>query len=517
MQRPAGGTAEEGSAVAEPPDEDVLEVDPTGRYVCYRDVLGKGAFKTVYKAFDELDGIEVAWNQIKIDDVLRCPEDLGRLYSEVHLLRLVKHDNIIKFHTSWIDEHHKTINFITELFTSGSTPEFMAPELYDEDYNELVDIYSFGMCMLEMVTFEYPYSECRNSAQIYRKVSSGIKPASFSKVTDPEVKAFIEKCIAPASQRLPAKELLKDPFLQIDSLSRPLETCPLPLPDADMDTLGGPVRNVHFVFYVDSDTALSVTGEMVEQLGLIDEDVAYIAQLIDKLVANLICGWKSCNPTDFLVRLNESQNYYGEDKDMHSSSYSSVISFQNIFETTESLSSFPSMRDSPTDSIHQLPETNAVVKVDDDNADIAYESLSFTHTNDRASVVSAISAISTEGNDKKSSITLGSLSTHSTGYSGLGLRCGMVDMKTENEPDEEKDNVNISADAPTSRFQVGTLFVPLAAEPDGKDADDCELRLELESIESRYAQAIKDICQEKEQAIAIAKNKAAQKKDPLSR
>jgi len=48
----------------------------------------------------------------------------------------------------------------------------MAPELYDEDYNELVDIYSFGMCMLEMVTFEYPYSECTNSAQIYKKVST---------------------------------------------------------------------------------------------------------------------------------------------------------------------------------------------------------------------------------------------------------------------------------------------------------------------------------------------------------
>lgn len=26
----------------------------------------------------------------------------------------------------------------------------MAPELYDENYNELADIYSFGMCMLEM-------------------------------------------------------------------------------------------------------------------------------------------------------------------------------------------------------------------------------------------------------------------------------------------------------------------------------------------------------------------------------
>lgn len=52
----------------------------------------------------------------------------------------------------------------------------MAPELYDEEYNELVDIYSFGMCMLEMVTFEYPYSECKNPAQIYKKVTSVSSP-----------------------------------------------------------------------------------------------------------------------------------------------------------------------------------------------------------------------------------------------------------------------------------------------------------------------------------------------------
>lgn len=52
------------------------------------------------------------------------------------------------------------------------TPEFMAPELYEEEYNELVDIYAFGMCLLELVTFEYPYSECANAAQIYKKVTS---------------------------------------------------------------------------------------------------------------------------------------------------------------------------------------------------------------------------------------------------------------------------------------------------------------------------------------------------------
>jgi len=54
------------------------------------------------------------------------------------------------------------------------TPEFMAPELYEEFYTEKVDIYAFGMCMLEMVTKERPYSECVNAAQVrlLRVVSS---------------------------------------------------------------------------------------------------------------------------------------------------------------------------------------------------------------------------------------------------------------------------------------------------------------------------------------------------------
>lgn len=47
----------------------------------------------------------------------------------------------------------------------------MAPELYDEEYDDRVDVYSYGMCLLELATLEYPYSECRNAAQIYKKVT----------------------------------------------------------------------------------------------------------------------------------------------------------------------------------------------------------------------------------------------------------------------------------------------------------------------------------------------------------
>lgn len=79
--------------------------------------------KIVYRAFDETLGIEVAWNQVKLGDVFQSPNELQRLYSEVHLLKNLDHHSIMTFHASWIDVHQRTFNFITELFTSGTLRE----------------------------------------------------------------------------------------------------------------------------------------------------------------------------------------------------------------------------------------------------------------------------------------------------------------------------------------------------------------------------------------------------------
>lgn len=93
------------------------------------------------------------------------------------------------------------------------TPEFMAPEMYEEHYDEAVDVYAFGMCMLEMATSEYPYNECSGPAQIYKKVTSGIKPASFDKVENIEVTEIIERCIRLKKEERPnCSELLKFDF-----------------------------------------------------------------------------------------------------------------------------------------------------------------------------------------------------------------------------------------------------------------------------------------------------------------
>uniref|UniRef100_A0A1Y1M0Q8 non-specific serine/threonine protein kinase n=1 Tax=Photinus pyralis TaxID=7054 RepID=A0A1Y1M0Q8_PHOPY len=97
------------------------------------------------------------------------------------------------------------------------TPEFMAPEMYEEHYDEGVDVYAFGMCMLEMATNEYPYSECTGPAQIYKKVISGVKPASFDKVETSGVKDVIENCIKPSREDRPSvKDLLTHSFFEED-------------------------------------------------------------------------------------------------------------------------------------------------------------------------------------------------------------------------------------------------------------------------------------------------------------
>lgn len=270
--------------------QQVVETSPNGRYTRYSSVLGKGAYKTVYEAFDTEEALQVAWNKLHVDRLTE--HDLEKVSNEVSLLRKVTHKNIIKFYDSWRgtdNNGNQTINFITEQMMSGTlkeylrkaqaiklkvirrwcsnildaiaylhtqtppimhrdlkcdnifinghvgevkigdlglsgvkerekadsvigTPEFMAPELYEESYTEKVDIYAFGMCLLEIVSMEYPYSECTNMAQIFKKVFGGEKPRAFEMLLDGDVKDVIAACLQREPLRPSAVELLKHPL-----------------------------------------------------------------------------------------------------------------------------------------------------------------------------------------------------------------------------------------------------------------------------------------------------------------
>lgn len=105
--------------------EPFAEIDPTGRYGRYDELLGSGSMKKVYRSFDQKEGIEVAWNQVKLRHLMnRDPVMIDRLYSEVGLLRSLKNKNIIGFHNVWRDDEHLTLNFITEVCSSGNLRDY---------------------------------------------------------------------------------------------------------------------------------------------------------------------------------------------------------------------------------------------------------------------------------------------------------------------------------------------------------------------------------------------------------
>nr|KYP67831.1 putative serine/threonine-protein kinase WNK6 [Cajanus cajan] len=599
--------SEEGAEHLEPPDPDVLEIDPTCRYIKYKEVIGKGAFKTVYKAFDEVNGIEVAWSQVQIDEVLQSPGDLDRLYSEVHLLRSLKHNNIVKFYNSWIDDKRKTVNIITELFTSGSlkqfrkkhkkvdlkavkgwtrqilmglnylhghnppiihrdlkcdnifinghqgevkigdlglatflersnaksvigTPEFMAPELYDENYNELADIYSFGMCMLELVTSEYPYSECRNSAQIYKKVSSSIKPVALSKVVDPEIKSFIEKCLVPAPQRLSAKELLIDPFLQMNDISMDLgDTNELPVitvfdkytddasscftcveikrqkrgdifflkgEENDENSVSlvlriadhsGRARNIHFIFYLDSDTAVSVSSEMVEQLELTDHNVKFIAELIDLLLMNLVSDWKPCVAIDHLISPNNKRTHLSQQRKLGLANCkgSSKHSIEIVAEDLSCLT--PAARLAAKENLdnmdidealaHECSDVKIATKADDVCSEMSYASATTDFNDNKMSMVSFMSAESAFDRGSQSSLA---------SENGSSPDCKSKFSDIENFP---------------SHSDIDSSLCD----------HESELKIELEMIEQKYQEAINDLFKRRYQAILEIRRRMLEK------
>ncbi|KAI7861624.1 kinase-like domain-containing protein [Spinellus fusiger] len=340
--------------------EKVVEESPNERYVRLNTLLGKGAYKVVYKAIDREEGYEVAWNTMQ---TTQSPNNKD-LEHEIQILKSVRHPNIIAFHDAWYGENEFV--FVTELMTSGTlreyirklaplpnikivkrwsrqilkglaylhgrnppiihrdikcdnifingahgevkigdmgtaemklgkkytiigTPEFMAPEMYEEQgYSEKVDVYAFGMCLLEMATGEYPYGECTNAAQIYKKVSAGIKPACLQKVQNAEVLTVINSCLGPEEERMSAQEILEHSFLAVEPDVVLLAADPnhvhltLQVVFKGMDKL-----SVKFDFNVETDTAEEVVREMIEEQVLPERYQHHITKEINRILRDI--------------------------------------------------------------------------------------------------------------------------------------------------------------------------------------------------------------------------------------
>lgn len=105
--------------------------DPTGRFERTNEVLGRGASKEVYKAFDHEEGVEVAWNHLKVDRL--SEQTAAKILSEIQILTQLDNENTIKFYHSWLRPNpggnssgtNYDVFFITELMTSGTLKSYL--------------------------------------------------------------------------------------------------------------------------------------------------------------------------------------------------------------------------------------------------------------------------------------------------------------------------------------------------------------------------------------------------------
>ena len=285
-------------------------------------LLGEGAYKKVWLAYDSLEGREVAWNVVNVRNLPK--REKQRIVSEIRLLKdLGKNDHIIEFISTWTNRERGEVIFITEMMNSGSlkdfimrvqlirykvikkwcanilqglhflhshdppiihrdlkcdnlfydgqrrggkivigdmglstyvlgsakqgsvlgTPQFMAPELYeDKGYDEKIDIYAFGMCVLEIVSKRPPYDGL-NVAQIYRRVTAGDMPPMLARVKNAVCRDFIRVCLVAPEDRPSAEQLMQHEFMVTQKMQDESQGTDNPLvmvvPDEEVAELEG--------------------------------------------------------------------------------------------------------------------------------------------------------------------------------------------------------------------------------------------------------------------------------------
>jgi serine/threonine protein kinase len=197
--------------------------------------------------------------------------------------------------------------FKTQTFAKSmrGTMEFMAPEMFDEKYDELVDIYSFGLCMLEIITGEYPYIECKGPTAVIKRVTAGLKPDCYYKVENEDVREVIDCCIRTRKEeRLPVNELLQHSFffedngLRIDIVRDPSNDLQSlvtnNLIDLKLKIIDKTKRKalwteheaIRFRYNFTTDTPEKIVDELIQKKYIFDDDKKFMIQSIkDRLRA----------------------------------------------------------------------------------------------------------------------------------------------------------------------------------------------------------------------------------------
>uniref|UniRef100_A0A8D2IJM4 Nuclear receptor-binding protein 2 n=1 Tax=Urocitellus parryii TaxID=9999 RepID=A0A8D2IJM4_UROPR len=242
-------------------ESDILEESPCGRWQKRREQVNQGnmpGIQSTFLAMDTEEGVEVVWNELHFGDRKAFAAHEEKIQAMFEQLALVDHPNIVKLHKYWLDaseararawkrwctqilsalsflhacsppiihgnltsdtifiQHNGLIKIGSvwyRIFSNALPDDLRSPILaereelrnlhfFPPEYGEVadgtaVDIFSFGMCALEMAVLEI---QANGDTRV---TEEAIVRARHS-LNDPNMREFILSCLARDPARRPS-------------------------------------------------------------------------------------------------------------------------------------------------------------------------------------------------------------------------------------------------------------------------------------------------------------------------
>lgn len=100
--------------------------------------------------------------------------------------------------------------------------QYTSPERLDGIFEPCIDIWSLGICLLELLTLQPAYSECQTPQELISTISSFTPPQSLSLVQNKAAETLIRWCLSPATSRPNINQVLENQIFT-EALQMPLQ------------------------------------------------------------------------------------------------------------------------------------------------------------------------------------------------------------------------------------------------------------------------------------------------------
>lgn len=225
-------------------------------------------------------------------------------------------------------------------YTVVGTPHFMAREMFEgEGYTEKVDIYAFGMCLIEMATGIRPYNEFSDTKDIYKSVLQGIFPKALQSITEPCLKSLIVSCLVPTGFRFTSLQCLDHHFFHHDVacngecvpqecvavyplVFEPIKNMELSIISIFEETvtfqilLYKTMKFIKFEYDLKVDTVENVSAELLNERIIDEEDIVNFSNLLTMGLATVESKMKIGKAHDGIIELNSLETLNIKNKDM---------------------------------------------------------------------------------------------------------------------------------------------------------------------------------------------------------